>query len=328
MYLELEGSVRHCKLSTSLRHPFGRYQYCIPRAGFKMVSSGQDQGLVIIPTLFRVVSSLGSNMTVCNGCSIDFYGLADDTCHKCKELAGKSEPEKVSIRCTASFRLCCVTVVAKFTASLHILDSPIRAHVPCLANGDSVPKQIFQLPGANEQLVSFKTSDLTSKLLETAQESWYRIRTQKAAPGISKGAMLVQEMQEKREQGKKIKFTIILCKEVVKANKSIGIIAIPNMRPVENILEETPVYQALDHITLRVEEFHAKAFPMAAKIRRQMITFYASETVTKYFNIPKDNLTDGTVSDLLLYLKLNRHVTDAQFETKQVQLELPVVFAV
>ncbi|KAJ6530973.1 hypothetical protein DFH09DRAFT_1093369 [Mycena vulgaris] len=127
-------------------------------------------------------------MTACNGCSIYFHDLADDTCHKCKELTGKSEPEKVSIH-----------------------------------------------------------SGLPRVQKKSLQKACAASALKKAAPGISKGAMLVQEMQEKREQGK--------------SNQ------IPHVRPVKNIHEETPVYQALDHITLRVQEFHAKAFPMAAKIR-------------------------------------------------------------
>jgi len=39
-------------------------------------------------------------MTVCQDCSIDFYGLERDTvtCNKCVELDGKSEIEKSVIR--------------------------------------------------------------------------------------------------------------------------------------------------------------------------------------------------------------------------------------
>ncbi|KAJ6499850.1 hypothetical protein DFH09DRAFT_1336327 [Mycena vulgaris] len=204
-------------------------------------------------------------MTVCNGCSIDFYGLADDTCHKCKELAGKSEPEKVSIRNKGQC-LGCAVVYGELQTVLCNGCSQIYA------NGDSVPKQIFQSPGANEQLLSFKTSDLTSELWEMAQ-------------GFKKTA----------------------------SDHRLGLPRVQNKS-----LQKAGTASALK-----------KRPPGSAKGPcSQMITFYASETVTKYFNIPEDNLTDGTVSDLLLYLKLNRHVTDAQFEAKQVELKLSVVFVV
>ncbi|KAJ7161621.1 hypothetical protein C8R46DRAFT_1037822 [Mycena filopes] len=147
----------------------------------------------------------------------------------------------------------------------------------------------------------------------------------KAAPGISKGASLLQEIRDKREQGKKIKFTITLWKsKPTKGKGGIQLIAvrhpilllIPNVRPVENINEDMPTYDALDYIVTRVQEYHGRAFPSSTKIHR--------ESATKYANIPEDVLTGGTVTGLLSYFRSNSHISDAQFAAKQLELKLVV----
>lgn len=55
-----------------------------------------------------------------------------------------------------------------------------------------------------------------------------------------------------------------------------------------------------------------------------MITFYAHESATKYYNIPEDNLINGTVYDLLRYFRSKGHVSSAQFDAKQLELKLVV----
>lgn len=57
---------------------------------------------------------------------------------------------------------------------------------------------------------------------------------------------------------------------------------------------------------------------------RQMITFYASESVTKYANIPEEVLTTGTVTNFLLYFWSNGHISSAQWHAKQLELKLVV----
>ncbi|KAJ7138884.1 hypothetical protein C8R46DRAFT_1234129 [Mycena filopes] len=280
-------------------------------------------------------------MTICTGCSLDFYGLAHETCYKCKELSGKSDTEKVAIRKKGQC-LACSVVYSELQAALCATCCQIYV------SADSIPKAIFELPGASEQLLSFQTSDFTAQLWEVAQgykktASDHRlglprtqnpslqkaalaaVPTKKAAPGISKGATILQEMKDKREQGKKVKFTVLLCKsKPTKGKGGFQHISIPNVRPVENINEDMATYDALDLIVNRVQEYHGRAFPAATKICRQMITFYASESVTKYANIPEEVLTTGTVTNFLLYFRSNGHISSAQWTAKQLELKLVV----
>jgi len=102
-----------------------------------------------------------------------------------------------------------------------------------LANAENIPKQIFELPGAAQQILNFQSSESTSELWEIAHGykktasdhrlGLPRVQNQslkkaaaagvaKNVPGIAKGVRLLQEMHEKRDQGKKIKFTIALYK--------------------------------------------------------------------------------------------------------------------
>ncbi|KAJ7474430.1 hypothetical protein B0H11DRAFT_2282268 [Mycena galericulata] len=278
-------------------------------------------------------------MPVCQGCSIDFYGLTHEICYKCQELAGKSEPEKGPIRNKGQCMGCAV-VYGELQASL------CNSCCQNYAKADSIPSQILKLNGAHEQIQGFQTSDFTSELWEIAQgykrtASDHRLgipRVQnssllkaanaatlkKATPGISKGAALLQEMQDKRDQGKKVRFTITLCKSTEKKKGTTAIVPIPEIRPVENINEDEQIYTALDQICLHVQEFHAKLFPTAAKIRRHMVNFYAQETVTRYYNIDENQLTEGTVSDFLRYFRVKGHISVAQYEAKQLELKLVV----
>jgi hypothetical protein len=55
-----------------------------------------------------------------------------------------------------------------------------------------------------------------------------------------------------------------------------------------------------------------------------MVSFYAVESVSKYYNLAGDCLSDGTVSDLLRYFYEQRHITKAQFEAKKFDMMLVV----
>ncbi|KAJ7780003.1 hypothetical protein B0H16DRAFT_1830580 [Mycena metata] len=260
-------------------------------------------------------------MAICNGCSLDFHDLPNETCYKCKELYGKSETEKVSIRKKGQY-LCCSVVYGELQTALCV--SCCQKY----ANADSIPKQIFELEGANDQILNFQTRlprVQNSSLKKTPSGAAAAAAlTKKAAPGIAKGATLLQEMQDAREQGNKVKFTVLLCKLTPKKGGVLAMVPIPTVRPVERIHEEMSIYDALNHIALRVQEDHASEFSTAAKIRRQMITFYASKSATKYANIPDDTLSSGTVSDFLVYFRSNGHISQVQYTSKQLELKLVV----
>ncbi|KAJ6579037.1 hypothetical protein B0H10DRAFT_2189124 [Mycena sp. CBHHK59/15] len=144
-------------------------------------------------------------MPICADCSIDFHGLTTDVCNKCQVLGGKSEIEKISIRAKGQC-LACSLVYGQ------LQDALCNSCCHLYASADSVPRQIFDLPGANEQIINHQTSDFTSELWETVQgykqtASDHRLgvprvqnaslkktssgkaglKLQKAAPGISKG---------------------------------------------------------------------------------------------------------------------------------------------
>jgi hypothetical protein len=118
-----------------------------------------------------------------------------------------------------------------------------RADSSYPAQADSIPRIIFDLPGAAEQIGNFQTSDFTFDIWELAQ-GYKRIASDtrlglprtlnqslqktpagitsaaskllkikaldKALPGIAKGMTRIQEAKEMREQGKKIKMVITL----------------------------------------------------------------------------------------------------------------------
>lgn len=132
-----------------------------------------------------------------------------------------------------------------------------------LANADSIPKQIFELEGANDQILNFQTSDLTTQLWEIAHgfkktASDHRLglprvqnsslkktlsaaaqgasSTKKAAPGISKGVTILQEMQDAREQGKKVKFTVLVYKLTPKKGGVLSMVPVGSFLLAAGIL--------------------------------------------------------------------------------------------
>ncbi|KAJ6579248.1 hypothetical protein DFH09DRAFT_1447600 [Mycena vulgaris] len=271
-------------------------------------------------------------MTVCQDCSENFYGLEEGACNKCLQLDGKSPIDQASIRLQDPLcRSCCLK----------------------LAKADSVPRSIIDVPGAFEQIQGFQTSDFISEFWELAQgykqtASDTRLglpRTQnsnlqkthpashsgsvrgqlhaktleKAIPGIAKGMTRVEEMKDTKARGKRIKMIISLA-----VNNGKKLTTVSSIRIVHNAQEDLPIYDVIGTVVLLVQEAHAKEFPKAAKIVRQMITFHAVESAAKYYCLSQSNLSEGTVSDLLLYYYNERHITKIQFDAKSMELKFAV----
>ncbi|KAF7346249.1 hypothetical protein MSAN_01852000 [Mycena sanguinolenta] len=55
-----------------------------------------------------------------------------------------------------------------------------------------------------------------------------------------------------------------------------------------------------------------------------MVSFYAVETATKYYNLDPTYLTGGTISDLLRHFYDQRHISKALFEAKKMDMMLVV----
>ncbi|KAJ7745177.1 hypothetical protein B0H14DRAFT_3514606 [Mycena olivaceomarginata] len=123
---------------------------------------------------------------------------------------------------------------------------------------------------------------------------------EKAVPGIAKGMTRVQEMRDTREQGKKIKIVVSFA-----------------------IIEGTKKPALCDWPITRQKNSKFLMF-WAARINRGMVSFYAVESVSKYYNLAGDCLSDGTVFDLLCYFYKQRHITKAQFEAKKFDMMLVV----
>ncbi|KAJ6520576.1 hypothetical protein DFH09DRAFT_1426935 [Mycena vulgaris] len=221
------------------------------------------------------------------------------------------------------------------------------------AKADSVPRSIIDVPGAFEQIQGFQTSDFISEFWELAQgykqtASDTRLglpRTQnsnlqkthpashsgsvrgqlhaktleKAIPGIAKGMTRVEEMKDTKARGKRIKMIISLA-----VNNGKKLTTVSSIRIVHNAQEDLPIYDVIGTVVLLVQEAHAKEFPKAAKIVRQMITFHAVESAAKYYCLSQSNLSEGTVSDLLLYYYNERHITKIQFDAKSMELKFAV----
>ncbi|KAJ7683254.1 hypothetical protein B0H17DRAFT_1137928 [Mycena rosella] len=139
-------------------------------------------------------------MPICEDCSEEFHALETPTCNKCIQLEGKSEIEKVAIRSKQN----------------HNASKP----------DSNIPRAFLDLPGAFEQIQTFKTSDFTSEIWElvqghkqTASDTRLGLpRTQntnlqktplgkiqaqnkaleKAVPGIARGMTRVEEMKNKK----------------------------------------------------------------------------------------------------------------------------------
>lgn len=55
-----------------------------------------------------------------------------------------------------------------------------------------------------------------------------------------------------------------------------------------------------------------------------MVTFYAVESATKFYCLSEASLTTGTVFDLLTHYYNQSHLTKAQFDSKNMQIQLQV----
>ncbi|KAJ7501651.1 hypothetical protein B0H11DRAFT_2371922 [Mycena galericulata] len=281
-------------------------------------------------------------MPVCRECSIEFYGLADDgrPCNKCTMLATTtSGVEKTVIREKAQCQSCSLVY-----GQLHL---PL-CH-SCCSSFDSIPAPISLIPGAIDQILSQKSSESTSDIWGLVKGhkqnvSQHRLgvpRAQnpsllkatasrlKGTPGIgtgitTKGQQYLQDMKDKREQGKKVKFTISMAKSVAKKSGGVTFILIPEVRFVELANEEDMVYDVLDSIVLKAQQYHTESYPLSGKIYRNIVTFYAFVTATNIFRIPATETTTGSAMDLVQYFKTQNYITQGQFDTKTLQLRLIV----
>ncbi|KAJ6515067.1 hypothetical protein C8R47DRAFT_1276176 [Mycena vitilis] len=285
-------------------------------------------------------------MPICGDCSLDFYLLDKPTCFKCMQLEGKSEPEKDTIRRKNQCRCCSVVFQ-------NLPDSLCQSCCNAFAKADSIPRVIMDLQGAVDQIQSHQTSDLTSEIWELAKgykqiASDTRLglpRTlnsnlqktpagaanvlRRAAPGVAKGPSLakgstrVQEMKDKREQGTKVKIVISMAISAETATgKAKAPQAVQVVRLVHIAKETDPVYETLDTVVGLVSDCYTKHFPAAAKIKRQMVSFHAVETSTKFYALPGKATTEGTVADLLLHFVESQHISKAQYEAKHLEVKL------
>ncbi|KAJ7443413.1 hypothetical protein B0H11DRAFT_2345095 [Mycena galericulata] len=280
-------------------------------------------------------------------CSVEFYGLADDgwPCNKCTMLATiTSDVEKTVIREKAQCQSCSLVY-----GQLHL---PL-CHSCCgsYVRADSIPAQISLLPGAIDQILSQKSSESTSDIwglvkghkqnvsqhhlgVPRAQNpsllkaTAFRLKgTAGIGTGItSKGQQYLQDMKDKCEQGKKVKFTISMAKSVAKKPGIVSFILIPEIRFVELVNEEEMGYDVLDSIVLKAQEYHTESYPLSGKIYRNIVTFYAFVTATNIFRIPASSsaTTIGSAMDLVHHFKTQNYITQGQFETKTLQLRLIV----
>ncbi|KAJ7493046.1 hypothetical protein B0H11DRAFT_2396521 [Mycena galericulata] len=158
---------------------------------------------------------------------------------------------------------------------------------------DSIPVQISLLPGAIDQILSQKSSESTSDIWGLVKGHKQNVsqhhlgvpRAQnpsllkatasrlKGTAGIgtgitSKGQQYLQDMKDKCEQGKKVKFTISMAKSVAKKPGIVSFILIPEIRFVELVNEEEMGYDVLDSIVLKAQEYHTESYPLSGKIYR------------------------------------------------------------
>ncbi|KAJ7816280.1 hypothetical protein B0H14DRAFT_3148667 [Mycena olivaceomarginata] len=180
-----------------------------------------------------------------------------------------------------------------------------------------------------DQIATFQTSlprALNTSLQKTpagvvnaAKKSAQIKALEKAVPGIGKGMTRVQEMKDAREQGKKIK--IVVSFAIVEDGKKPALV--PSVRLVHNAQEDLQIFDVLGTVISLVQEAYSKEC-QAVRITRNIVSFYAVETVSKYYNLPKNCLSDGTVSDLLLHFYEQQHITKPQYEAKKLEMMLAV----
>ncbi|KAF8182785.1 hypothetical protein K438DRAFT_1767220 [Mycena galopus ATCC 62051] len=300
-----------------------------PKGVIAIVLLRRQLSCLRLPTRVKATSRRVVRVIITSKVYLDFHGLEGRHCNKCVELEGKSEIYQVSIRLQDPFCNGCCNKFAKV---------------------ESVPLAILDVPSAYEQINNYQTSDYTSEIWELAQgykqiASNSRIglpctlnaNLQKTPSGISAGLRqqvknhalekvvpgIAGRMDMKntaREQGKKVKMHILLA--TVEGSKKH--VPVPSVRIVHNVYEDLPIFEVIGNIVSEVQELYAKENPTAVKIDRSMITFYAVESVTKYYNHTQSKITNGTVSDLLLHFFEQRHITKTQFEAKQLELKLVV----
>ncbi|KAJ6450145.1 hypothetical protein C8R45DRAFT_1084008 [Mycena sanguinolenta] len=269
-------------------------------------------------------------MPICTDCSTDFYSLEEPACNKCVALKEAAQIDKAAIRNPLCNRCC------------HLL-----------AQADSIPRIVLNIPGATEQITTYQTSDFTSEIWGLAQ-GYKRMASdtrlglpralntslqktpagmtsmskkllqtkalERAVPGIGKGMTRVQEMKDARDQGTKIKITVTFA--IAHVDKKA--VVVPSVRVVHNAQEDQQTFDVLGNIILLVQDAYGKEHPEAKPINRSMVTFYAIETTTKYFNIDPNYLARGTISDLLRHFYEQRHISKVLFEAKKIEMRLVV----
>ncbi|KAJ6505038.1 hypothetical protein C8R45DRAFT_1181007 [Mycena sanguinolenta] len=253
-----------------------------------------------------------------------------------------------------NFRIRCVTV-AVICWVTYIFRNIFKAAVLtlCPAQADSIPRIVLNIPGATEQITIYQTSDFTSEIWGLAQ-GYKRMASdtrlglpralntslqktpagmtsmskkllqtkalERAVPGIGKGMTPVQEMKDARDQGTKIKITVTFA--IAHVDKKA--VVVPSVRVVHNAQEDQQTFDVLCNIILLVQDTYGKEHPEAKPINRSMVTFYAIETTTKYFNIDPNYLARGTISDLLRHFYEQRHISKVLFEAKKIEMRLVV----
>ncbi|KAJ7693955.1 hypothetical protein B0H17DRAFT_1132322 [Mycena rosella] len=200
----------------------------------------------------------------------------------------------------------------------------------------------------NLQIQTFQTSDFTSEIWElvqghkqTASDTHLgllqmqntnlqktpsgKIQAQKkalekAVPGIARGITHVEEMKNKRDQGKKIRLTVSLAMD----SRMTKLSMVSTIHIIHNADEDAPISEVLDQVVGQVQQCHWQLFPMAALIFKQMATFYAVETTTKFYFLTEEHTVAGTVSDLLRHYLDQQIITQAQFDAKAMELKFSV----
>ncbi|KAJ7166547.1 hypothetical protein C8R43DRAFT_1232520 [Mycena crocata] len=241
-------------------------------------------------------------MTICPDCSIDFHLLdAGELCQKCKMLSSlTSEVDKSVVRDKAHCKSCSLVYAQ--------LRQPL-CHTCCT---------IFGLPrnenrAQNPSLLKASAARLT-------------VGTRGVGTGVSsKGQDYLQELKEKRDIGSKVRILVSMAKSVPKkGGQSSSFLVIQEVRFQHLVNDDDMIDPVLDQVVLQVQKFHAESFPLAPKIYRTMVTFYAFVSATNNLRLDTTTTTQGTALNFLLHFKSQGFVSKAQFDVKTLSLRVIV----
>ncbi|KAK6988530.1 hypothetical protein R3P38DRAFT_2804575 [Favolaschia claudopus] len=126
----------------------------------------------------------------------------------------------------------------------------------------------------------------------------------------NKSREYIQEMWDKREKGKKIKFNVTMAKTVPKRFGGTSFVMLSEIKFIELFDDSTPIDSCLEALVTKAQSYHADSYPMAPVFHRHMVTFFAVITTANLAQLGTEETTRGTALGFLKHFREREYITD------------------